>query len=84
MFRLLNNYRKKSEQQLHYKEAKKSKSKIQEIRERELERRKNYLNILHDHEILELEEKQKAHFMDFCNKWDDFMMDYEKTAADLI
>lgn len=22
--------------------------------------------------------------MDFCNTWDNFMMDYEKTAADLI
>ena len=22
--------------------------------------------------------------MDFCNTWDQFMMDYEKTAADLI
>ena len=29
--------------------AKKSKTKIEEIRERELERRKNYLTILHDH-----------------------------------
>ena len=49
-----------------------------------MERRKNYLNILHDHEMRELEEKQRIHFMDFCNTWDQFMMDYEKTAADLI
>lgn len=31
-----------------------------------------------------LEEKQKAHFVEFCDTWDQFMMDYEKTATDLL
>jgi hypothetical protein len=82
--RLLNNYRKKSEGQSNYKEAGKSKDKIEEVRERELERRKKYLGILHEHELSQLEEKQKKHFEEFCGTWDSFMMEYEKTATDLI
>ena len=39
---------------------------------------------MHDHEIAMLEEKQKTHFVEFCDTWDVFMMDYEKTAADLL
>lgn len=46
--RLLNNYRKKCERSGNYKEAKNSKKKIEEIRERELERRNKYLRILYD------------------------------------
>jgi hypothetical protein len=82
--RLLNNYRKKSERNGRYNEAKNSKKKIEEIRERELQRRNKYLKILYENEANSTEEKQKAKFEDFCRKWDQFMNDYEATAADLV
>lgn len=82
--RLLNNYRKKCERGGNYKEAKNSKRKIEEIRERELERRNKYLRILYDNELAATERAQKAKFEEFCARWDQFMNEYEATAADLL
>ena len=60
--KLLNKYRKKSERNGNYKEAKNSKNKIEEIRQRELERRNKYLKILYENEVAETEASQKAKF----------------------
>ena len=72
----MNKYRKKSEKSGNYKEAKNSKTKIEQIRDRELERRNKYLKILYETEMIETENMQKEKFAEFCAKWDQFMNEY--------
>lgn len=82
--RLLNNYRKKCERNGSYPEARNSKRKVEEIRERELQRRNKYLRLLYDRELAATEDAQRGKFEQFCAKWDHFMNEYEATAADLV
>lgn len=57
---------------------------MEEIRERELQRRNKYLRLLYDRELEATEDAQRSKFEQFCAKWDQFMNEYEATAADLV
>ena len=82
--KLLDEYRRKNEQQGEYKEAKSAKIKIQEIKEKEAVRREAILRVIHSNEITNLEGLQRQQFQDFSDEWDKYMSDYEKAALDSL
>jgi hypothetical protein len=40
--------------------------------------------LLYDRELEATEDAQRSKFEQFCGKWDQFMNEYEATAADLV
>lgn len=78
--RLLEEYRRKCEEEGNYSEAKKSKSKFEELLKKETIRQKNNIRAAQEHELQNIEAAQKAQFLEFSQAWDNYMSDYEATA----
>ena len=78
--RLLEEYRRKCEEQGNYGEARKSRSKFEELLKKETQRQKNNIKAAQEQELANIEAAQKAQFLEFSQAWDNYMSDYEATA----
>ncbi|EAS05998.2 EF hand protein (macronuclear) [Tetrahymena thermophila SB210] len=78
--RLLDEYRKKCENDGNYSEAKKAHLKILEIKQKEQLRQKNNLRFMQEEELVNIEQLQKNQFEEFTKAWDNYMAEYEATA----
>ena len=78
--RLLEEYRRKCEEEGNYSEAKKARSKFDELLKKETIRQKNNIRAAQEHELQNIEAAQKAQFLEFSQAWDNYMSDYEATA----
>ncbi len=78
--RLLEEYRRKCEEQGNYAEARKSRSKFEELLRKETQRQKNNIRAAQEQELQNIEAAQKAQFLEFSQAWDNYMSDYEATA----
>eukprot|EP00347_Sterkiella_histriomuscorum_P006757 403351546 len=78
--RLLEEYRRKCEDDGNYAEAKKARSKFDELLKKETVRQKNNIRAAQEHELQNIEAAQKAQFLEFSQAWDNYMSDYEATA----
>ena len=78
--RLLEEYRRKCEEQCNYAEARKSRSKFEELLKKEIQRQRNNIRAAHEQELQNIEAAQKAQFLEFSQAWDNYMSDYEATA----
>ena len=78
--RLLEEYRRKCEEQGNYAEAKKSRAKFEELLRKETQRQKNNIRAAQEQELQNIEAAQKAQFLEFSQAWDNYMSDYEATA----
>lgn len=63
--RLLEEYRRKCEEQGNYSEAKKSRAKFEELLRKETQRQKNNIRAAQDQELQNIEAAQKAQFLEF-------------------
>lgn len=78
--RLLEEYRRKCEEQGNYSEARKSRAKFEELLRKETQRQKNNIRAAQEQELQNIEAAQKAQFLEFSQAWDNYMSDYEATA----
>lgn len=78
--RLLEEYRRKCEEQGNYSEARKSRSKFDELLKKETQRQRNNIRAAQEQELQNIEAAQKAQFLEFSQAWDNYMSDYEATA----
>ena len=78
--RLLEEYRRKCEEQGNYAEARKSRSKFDELLKKETQRQRNNIRAAQEQELANIESAQKAQFLEFSQAWDNYMSDYEATA----
>ena len=78
--RLLEEYRRKCEEQGNYAEARKSRSKFDELLKKETQRQRNNIRAAQEQELQNIEAAQKAQFLEFSQAWDNYMSDYEATA----
>ena len=78
--RLLEEYRRKCEAEGNYAEAKKAKLKFDELMRKETIRQKNNIRSAQEQELQNIEQAQKAQFLEFSQAWDNYMSDYEATA----
>ena len=90
--RLLNDYRRKSEHEGNFVEAKRARHKFEDLRNKEkfrydcfalnslLLRQVNNMKAAQEQELLTVENAQKAQFIEFSQAWDNYMSDYEATA----
>lgn len=63
--RLLEEYRRKCEEEGNYAEARKAKSKFDELLKKETIRQKNNIRAAQEHELQNIEAAQKAQFLEF-------------------
>eukprot|EP00439_Symbiodinium_sp_Y106_P086358 s121_g32.t2 len=63
-----------------YVEAQKARKKYEELRTKEEERQRRLVDQAQQHEMMEVEQAQRAQFLGFSNAWDKYMADYESTA----
>ena len=80
VLRLLTEYIQKCEIEGNYPEAKKARSKMEEIKIKETIRQQNQIRFIQEEELLQVENAQKQQFIEFTNAWDNYMADYEATA----
>lgn len=78
--RLLEEYRRKCEEEGNYAEARKAASKFEELLKKEIARQRNNIRAAQEHELANIEAAQKAQFVEFSQAWDHYMSDYEATA----
>jgi len=78
--RLLEEYRRKCEEEGNYGEARKAASKFEELLKKEIARQRNNIRAAQEHELANIEAAQKAQFVEFSQAWDHYMSDYEATA----
>jgi hypothetical protein len=78
--RLLEEYRRKCEEEGNYAEARKASSKFEELLKKEVTRQRNNIRAAQEHELANIEAAQKAQFIEFSQAWDHYMSDYEATA----
>ena len=78
--RLLEEYRRKCEEEGNYAEARKASSKFEELLKKEVTRQRNKIRAAQEHELANIEAAQKAQFIEFSQAWDHYMSDYEATA----
>ena len=78
--RLLEEYRRKCEEEGNYGEARKASSKFEELLKKEVTRQRNNIRAAQEHELANIEAAQKAQFIEFSQAWDHYMSDYEATA----
>ena len=78
--RLLEEYRRKCEEQGNYAEAQKTRSKFEELLKKETSRQRNNIRAAQEQELQNIEAAQKAQFLEFSQAWDNYMSDYEATA----
>ncbi len=78
--RLLEEYRRKCEEEGNYAEARKASSKFDELLKKEVARQRNNIRAAQEHELANIEAAQKAQFVEFSQAWDHYMSDYEATA----
>jgi membrane-associated HD superfamily phosphohydrolase len=78
--RLLEEYRRKCEEQGNYSEARKASAKYDELLRKETQRQKNNIKAAQEQELQNIEAAQKAQFLEFSQAWDNYMSDYEATA----
>ncbi len=78
--RLLEEYRRKCEEEGNYAEARKASSKFDELLKKEIARQRNNIRAAQEHELANIEAAQKAQFVEFSQAWDHYMSDYEATA----
>lgn len=78
--RLLEEYRRKCEEQGNYAEARKSRSKFDELLKKETQRQRNNIRAAQEQELQNIESAQKSQFLEFSQAWDNYMSDYEATA----
>ena len=78
--RLLEEYRRKCEEEGNYGEAQKAREKYEELKRKETIRQLNNIKACQEHEIQSIEEAQKQQFIEFSQAWDKYMSDYEETA----
>jgi len=80
LLKRLNAYRKQCESNGEYVEAQKARKKYEELRTKEEERQRRLVDQAQQHEMMEVEQAQRAQFLGFSNAWDKYMADYESTA----
>lgn len=78
--RLLEEYRRKCEDEDNYGEARKARAKFDELLKKETARQRNNIRAAQEQELLNIEAAQKAQFLEFSQAWDNYMSDYEATA----
>jgi len=78
--RLLEEYRKKCEEDGNYTEANKAKAKYDELKKKETLRQLNSIRSTQEKELQEIENSQKEQFEEFTAAWDNYMSEYEATA----
>jgi membrane-associated HD superfamily phosphohydrolase len=78
--RLLEEYRRKCEDEGNYAEARKARAKFDELLKKETARQRNNIRAAQEQELLNIEAAQKAQFLEFSQAWDNYMSDYEATA----
>lgn len=80
LMRRLEQYRRQCEGKGDYKEARKAKTKFEELRTKEQLRQRRLIEQAQIHEMTEVEAAQKQQFLEFSAAWDRYMADYESTA----
>jgi Ca2+-binding EF-hand superfamily protein len=82
--RVLNNYKRKCLKEGKLSEVKKSKTKINELRNKEMLRQLTNMCVSHEKEVETVERAQKKQFTEFETAWDSYMMEYEEAAQKSI
>ena len=77
---LLEEYRQKCESEGNYEEARKARSKHEELRKKEAARQLSSMRLAQDQELQNVENTQKSQFAEFSAAWDNYMAEYEATA----
>ncbi|CAD7933614.1 unnamed protein product [Amoebophrya sp. A120] len=80
LMRRLEQYRKQCELKGDYGEARKARTKYDELRFKETVRQRRLIEQAQVHEMSEVEAAQKQQLMEFSAAWDRYMADYESTA----
>jgi len=80
LMRRLEQYRRQCEAKGDYKEARKAKTKFEELKTKEQMRQRRLIEQAQIHEMTEVEAAQKQQFLEFSAAWDRYMADYESTA----
>eukprot|EP00391_Amoebophrya_sp_Ameob2_P008747 CAMPEP_0178992764 /NCGR_PEP_ID=MMETSP0795-20121207/6301_1 /TAXON_ID=88552 /ORGANISM="Amoebophrya sp., Strain Ameob2" /LENGTH=406 /DNA_ID=CAMNT_0020684693 /DNA_START=45 /DNA_END=1266 /DNA_ORIENTATION=- len=80
LMRRLEQYRKQCEIKGDYSEARKARTKYDELRFKESVRQRRLIEQAQVHEMSEVEAAQKQQLMEFSAAWDRYMADYESTA----
>ena len=78
--RLLEEYRRKCEDEGNYAEARKAASKFEELLKKEVARQRNNIRAAQEHELANIEAAQKAQYEELSQAWDHYMSDYEAIA----
>ncbi len=74
---MLNTFRRQSEKQLAYPDAKRARTWLKPLQDRELERQTTAMGRAQLEEYAEIERQQQAQFAEFSKAWDDYMAQYE-------
>jgi len=77
---LLEEYRRKCEEEGNYEEARKARAKYEELRKKESARQLSSMRMAQDQELQNVENTQKQQFAEFSAAWDNYMAEYEATA----
>lgn len=77
---LLEEYRRKCEDEGNYEEARKARAKYEELRKKESARQLSSMRMAQDQELQSVENTQKQQFAEFSAAWDNYMAEYEATA----
>ena len=77
---LLEEYRRKCEDEGNYEEARKARAKYEELRKKESSRQLSNMRMAQDQELQSVESTQKQQFAEFTGAWDNYMAEYEATA----
>ena len=77
---LLEEYRRKCEDEGNYEEARKARAKYEELRKKESARQLSSMRMAQDQELQNVENTQKQQFSEFSSAWDNYMAEYEATA----
>ena len=80
LLRRLEEYRFDCEGKGDYLEARRARTKMDQMKSKELARQKRLIESAQAHEVAEVEAAQKEQFLDFSSAWDRYMRDYEATA----
>ena len=81
---MLNDFKKRMNDEKKYGEARKVLEKMEEIKKNELERQKAYINFKQREELRNMETAQRENFNTFRQSWDDYIRKYEENSDDTI
>lgn len=78
---LLNAFRRQADRQLKYADAKRARTHLKPVQERELQRQSAAMESAQEEEYREIERQQNMQFAEFSHAWDEYMGQYERAAV---